>query len=155
MTESERQALLDHEHLRLLRIGYFIAGSINAFWVFFPLIYVAMGAFVAFGGIDTPNSEARSVGIMFIAIGLGISFIFAVAALLKFLTARAIGRRSSRTLCLITAAVTCLGIPYGTALGVATLIVLSRPSVLAAFESADRTRTPVSSPASQLTPPPS
>lgn len=73
---------------------------------------------------------------------------FVVSAVLKLFTARALRLRRYRTLCQMTAALTCLGIPYGTALGVFTFTVLSRPSVGTLFDGAPF------SPASFAPPPP-
>jgi hypothetical protein len=66
----------------------------------------------------------------------GLIFFLAMVtfAALKFLAAHRIKARRSRTLCMIIAGLTCFGVPYGTALGVWTLIVLSRPSVARLFE---------------------
>ncbi|MGZ8851911.1 MAG: hypothetical protein ACXW2X_00840, partial [Thermoanaerobaculia bacterium] len=47
--ETTRQEIVDAEHLRLLRIGYFIAAGTNVLWVFFPLLYVGMGALMLSG----------------------------------------------------------------------------------------------------------
>jgi hypothetical protein len=37
-------------------------------------------------------------------------------------------------LCMVTAGISCLGIPYGTVLGIFTFLVLSRPSAIALFD---------------------
>lgn len=135
MSESN-QHLIDDEHLKLLRIGYLISGAWNVFWALFPLLYVAMGIFVMTAGPSRTSADQpdpRQFGIFFAIIGSAISALMAAVSVLKFLTARAIGRRSSRTLCLVTAAIACLALPYGTALGVATFLVLSRPTVREAF----------------------
>ncbi|HVS31462.1 MAG TPA: hypothetical protein VMS98_08400 [Thermoanaerobaculia bacterium] len=132
MTDRDAQRIIDDEHLRLLRIGYLIAGITNAVWVFFPLIYVVMGLFMT--GFAPPGErEARVVGLVFAGVGGLIALAIGTVAVLKLLTARALGQRRSRTLCMVTAAITCIGIPWGTALGVGTLIVLGRPGVAAMF----------------------
>jgi len=51
-----------------------------------------------------------------------------VTALLRILVGVALRRRRYYTFCLVAAGLTCFDIPLGTALGVATLIVLLRPS---------------------------
>jgi hypothetical protein len=51
------------------------------------------------------------------------------AAVLKLRAGFCGKARKSRTLCLVAAAISCLEIPYGTLLGVFTLIVLDRASV--------------------------
>jgi hypothetical protein len=134
MTETQRQEVLDLEHLRLLRIGFLIAGGANVFWALFPLIHVTMGILIMFGQFDgAADRGARSAGMVFVVIGLTFSIVLAAVAVMKFMTARAIANRRSRTFCLVTAAITCLGMPYGTALGVFTFLVLSRRSVIAQF----------------------
>src|SRR5258706_15979885 len=52
---------------------------------------------------------------------------------LKLLTAQAIGKRKWKGLIFVTAAISCLGVPWGTALGVLTFLVLTRPSVASRF----------------------
>ena len=49
------------------------------------------------------------------------------------LAGRELARHGGYTYCLIVAAIECLFMPFGTALGVLTLIVLMRPSVKAQF----------------------
>jgi len=138
MIDSERQSILDQEHLRLLRIAYLVAGATNAVFSGFPLIYVAMGLFM---GSDMARSlprgpgqpDPRTFGMIFAVFG-GIFFVFLVtAAVLKLFAARALRLRRHRVLCQIAAAVTCLGIPYGTVLGIFTFQVLGRPSVATLF----------------------
>lgn len=132
-----QQEIVDTEHLRLLRLGFFISAATNVIWVFFPLMYVVMGAFMLSGLLDDAKpSEAppRVMGLVLVVIGLGISLIAAAFAVLKLLAAQAIGKRQRKGLIFTTAIISCLSLPWGTALGVLTLIVLSRPSVAAQFE---------------------
>jgi len=127
--------MIDEEHLRLLRIGYFIAAGTNAFWIFFPLIYVAMGLFFFSRFPQKPGEpNPADIGLLFAGIGGAVALGMAVLTTLKFLTARALGQRRSKTLCFVTAAITCFGMPWGTALGVLTFLVLSRPSIAARFD---------------------
>ncbi len=132
--DIDRQKLLDEEHLRLLRLGYLISGCLNALWALFPLIYVAMGLFITtVGTFDNKTSDARFLGLFLVVIGGTISLLVGTVAVLKLLTAKALRERRSRTLCLVTAGISCLAIPYGTALGVCTILLLTRPSVRAQF----------------------
>lgn len=135
-TDIRRQ--IDEEHLRLLRIGYLVSGSVSAMFALLPLLYAAFGVFIA-GSLPGPGpsraSEAdpRLFGWLFAAFGLAFFFVLAGNAVLKFFVARAIGRRRLHTFCLVGAALTCLGIPWGTVIGVLTFMVLERPSVKALF----------------------
>ncbi len=136
MTNEERQAVLDEEHLKLLRIGYIVAGAADGFFALFPLIYVLFGIFIAASAPGGRPGEPNPAmfGLIFVLVGLGASFFFAVQAALKFMTARALGRAQSRMLCYITAGLSCLQMPWGTLLGVFTFLVLGRESVKERFE---------------------
>ena len=135
-TAVSQQEIIDSEHLRLLRIAYFIAAATNLIWVFLPLIYVAVGVVMIFGGFDggkPSDAPPKGVGLLLISIGMRISLRMASLTALKVLTARSIGRRRCNWLIFVTAAISCLGVPWGTALGVFTFVVLTRPSVAAQF----------------------
>jgi hypothetical protein len=144
MTGDESQIQRDDEHLRLLRIGYLIAGGANALFALFPLIYVGIGVALAIGLPVTPKGEdPRIIGWIMAGLGLCFTGMLGTLAVLKLLAARALRERRRRTLCLVTAALSCLSMPYGTALGVLTFIVLDRDSVRRRFEPA-RSAGPVS-----------
>lgn len=130
-----QQEIVDAEHLRLLRIGFFISAATSLIWVFFPLMYVAMGAFMLFGAFDDGKSGAppKAIGLMVMGIGMAVSLVMAAFATLKLLTAQAIGKRKWKGLIFTTAVICCLGVPWGTALGVLTLLVMTRPSVASQF----------------------
>ena len=106
-----------------------------------PLIHITLGLFMIFGafpGAPGPSNKAETLipGLFFVVIGGALSTIFAIVATLKLLTARRLRERRSKTFCIVTAGISCFGLPYGTALGVFTLLVLSRPSVQALFSEA-------------------
>jgi hypothetical protein len=138
LTGAEQQQIIDHEHLRLLRIAYFIDGVLTALMGLVGLFYVALGLVFAMSLSRMPAPPGPPppafLGWFFASIGAAFLVIGGVSATLKFLTARAIGKRRSRTLCLVTAAITCISVPYGTALGVCSFIVLCRSSVMALFD---------------------
>ncbi len=134
MNDSERQLLLDEEHLRLLRLGYLITGTVTAVFSLFPLLYVGFGMLFVSSinptRVRRPGDiDPRTLGVLIAVFGGLLCAFFVLGAVLKLLTARALRLRRNRTLCLIAAAVSCLGIPYGTVLGILTFSVLSRPSV--------------------------
>jgi gamma-glutamylcyclotransferase (GGCT)/AIG2-like uncharacterized protein YtfP len=135
--QQDQQSAMDAEHLRLLRIGYLISGGVNALWALFPMIHITIGILML-SGVFPKEKDIWVPGLMFLIFGVGFATVFAAGAVLKLMTARALGRRSSRTFCMIAAGITAVGIPYGTALGVFTLIVLSRPSVAAMFQTPNR-----------------
>ena len=134
MSDSTTQDILDEEHLRLLRIGWLISAAANLLWALFPLIYVAMGVFFIIAPMGSgKDAPPREIGYLFGGIGLVISLAMAGLTTLKFLAARAIAHRRSKILIFATAGISCLGIPWGTVIGVLTFIVMARPSVARRF----------------------
>ncbi len=90
-----------------------------------------MGLVIAFAPMHGPRGdEPRWI---FVAFGAMIALAAAALSALTFVAAQRIGERRSRTFCIVVAAVTCLGIPYGSALGALALIVLCRQSVASQF----------------------
>ena len=128
------QELIDNEHLRLLRIGYFISAAQTAIFIPFGLLYAGMGLLMAHlpsGGAPPPPAMMSWFFGVFGAVFAGLA---AIAATLKLLTAIRLKERRSRLTCLIAAGLSCIEIPYGTVLGIWTFIVLGRASVRRRFE---------------------
>jgi|SRR5271170_338142 len=141
MSEQDyRQTIIDEEHLKLLAIGYRVAGGMAALFALFGLFYISMGAIVAvsFSKIPAasvqPNQQPPAF-LPWIIVGIGLAIFLAAAtiAAMRFWTAVCLKRRTSRTFCLVVAALSCLEFPYGTTLGVFTFIVLGRPAVIQLF----------------------
>jgi len=128
----------DEEHLRLLAIFHYVLGGLMAFFACFGLIYVVMGMFFLFApaGVFGPNPGQQPppffgalfamMGGMFLVLGWGLAALVIAAG-------RSLAQRKRYVLCLVAAAVECLWMPFGTVLGVFTIIVLMRPSVQALF----------------------
>jgi hypothetical protein len=132
VTGDQQQASVDTEHLRILRIGYIFVGALNGFFALFPLIHVTVGLLLLFG-VFSGGREGRFIGPFFVALGVTFSTMLATLSAVELMTARRIRQRRSRTFCLITAGLTCMQFPFGTALGVFTILVFNRPSVAALF----------------------
>jgi hypothetical protein len=146
--ELTRQAIVDEEHLKLLSLGYMISAATTAFFSLFGLMYVFMGIFISTVGshqsetVAVANRSGQAppafVGWFFVAMGIAFFVIATGLAAAKLQTAFWIKRRKARTLCMVVAGISCLGIPYGTALGVLTFMVLGRDSVTRLFDAAGR-----------------
>ncbi|WP_313460335.1 hypothetical protein [Stenotrophomonas sp.] len=130
----------DANHLRLLSIFHYVVGGLTALFSLFPLIHVAIGIGVITGAMPmndangNPADDGRMVGWVFVALG-GL-FILGGLTLAGFTVyaGRCLSARRRHTLCLVVAAFLCMFMPFGTVLGVFTLVVLLRPSVKAAFD---------------------
>lgn len=136
---SEEQRIIDAEHLRLLRIGYFVSAGTTAVFALFGCLYLGVGVLLGAVGDNLPHRPGHAgappafVGWLFGAVGGAIVALSTTVALLKLRVARCLRERKSHTFCCVIAVLSCLDIPYGTALGVSTFLVLTRPSVKELF----------------------
>jgi len=124
----------DRDQLRLLAIFHGVLAGFTLLFSLFPLLYVGIGAFVLRGGMAGPHPPPEFLGWLFIAIGLAFWVGVVAFAIMLGLAARFLSRARHWTYCLVVAALACALFPFGTALGVFTIVVLVRPEVKAAFE---------------------
>ena len=75
------------------------------------------------------------MGWIFIIVATVLILLGWALAIAMFLSGRCVARRTRYMYCFVVAGVECLMMPFGTVLGVFTIIVLSRPSVKALFQS--------------------
>ena len=123
----------DNEHLRLLAIFHWVLAGLMALFSLFPIIHLAMGVFMVIGEFDHQNPPPAFMGWFFIVfastfIVVGLAFSACIAH-----AARCLQRRVRYTYCLVIAGLSCMFMPFGTVLGVFTLITLMKPSVKAQF----------------------
>ena len=142
---EELQAALDAEHLRMLSVAHLVDGAMYLLFSPFGLFYALMGVFFSVAIAQAPPQQGGPppppfVGLIFAAVGLALFGAFAIAAALKFTCAYCLHNRRSRALCIVVAAVSCLAVPYGTAIGVWTFLLLLRPSVAQKFDEAAAAR---------------
>jgi hypothetical protein len=128
----------DKEHLRLLAIFHYIVTGLAAFFSFLPLLYTTIGAIfilVAHHGTPKPGEELPPEFLGWIFVGVGsLLFLLGIAMAICILIAgRCLSRRKCYSFVLVMACIECLFIPFGTILGVFTIIALSRESVKAMF----------------------
>lgn len=135
MQQWERQAVIDQEQLRLLPIFYWVSGGFWAFYGLFMSVYfIFFGAMFAVVPFEEAGAPPQGFGWLFIGMGLFALVFMAAATALKILAGFWIVKRKNRVATMVAAALSCLEFPYGTLAGVLTLIVLSRPSVVALYE---------------------
>jgi hypothetical protein len=136
-TTADRQRVIDEEHLRLLAIGHYIAAALNVLMALLVFVYTTFLT-VMFQGFPNTSpqsglSENFNPVIFFGLFGTLSAIAMLLGAVGEFLTARYLTQRVNHTFCIIVSALDCLGVPFGTLLGIATLIALERPSVKAMF----------------------
>lgn len=146
MMPQDYQQMQDDEHLRLLSIFHYIFGGLCFLGTLFGLFYIGMGTLFSGilkeAGTKGPGSPpVPEFGMIFAVIGTVVMVISATLGTGHILSARWIKQRRHRTFSMVVAGISCLSFPFGTAVGVFTLIVLARPSVARLFD-ANLTTTP-------------
>ncbi len=126
----------DQEHLRLLSIFHYVVAGCAAIFACLPLIHLAIGLAFLSGKIDGtqgPENAGRLVGGFLV--GIASVFLLFGWTLVGFLVlaGRSLAQHRRYTFCLVMAAISCAFMPFGTVLGVFTLIVLLRPGVKELF----------------------
>jgi hypothetical protein len=128
----------DEEHLQLLSIFHYVVAGLAALFSFFPLLYTIIGTIFIFAarhgtaksGEDLPP---EFLGWIFAVIGSGL-FLFGLAIAICILIAgRSLALRKHYSFAMVMACIECIFIPFGTILGVFTIVVLSRESVRELF----------------------
>ncbi|WP_200268931.1 hypothetical protein [Luteolibacter pohnpeiensis] len=132
---AEYQQFRDQEHLNMLAIFHYVVAGILALASCIPVIHLTFGLFLVFNPPVTKGAEAFPpefgwfiviIACFFITIGWAV-------AIATFLSGRFISKRQNRMFSFVVACMICLFMPLGTILGVFTLIILSRDSVVALY----------------------
>lgn len=128
----ERPASAHEEQLNLLSIFHYVLAGITALFSCFPLIHLGMGIAMLTGAIemkDTPTFVAW----IFIATAAMIIFAGWTLAILMFFAGKNLRRQTAYTFCFVIAVLECMFMPLGTALGVFTIVLLTKEPVKALF----------------------
>jgi hypothetical protein len=131
----------DTEQLNLLAIFHYVVAGLAALFSFFPLLYTTVGAifiFAAQHGTAKPGEDLppEFLGWIFAVIGSVLFLIGLAMAICILIAGRSLALRKRYTFALVMACIECLFIPFGTILGVFTIVVLSRESVRGLFSTA-------------------
>jgi hypothetical protein len=126
----------DEDHLTLLSIFHYVVGGLAGLFALFPVIYLVFGLFFIFapeqfkGQGEPPPAFIGWILVIFAAAFIAVGWVFAgfVLAVGRFLA-----KRRHYMFCLVMAGVECIFMPFGTVLGVFTIIVLLRESVKQLF----------------------
>jgi hypothetical protein len=134
----------DAEQLNLLSIFHYVVAGLAALFSFFPLLYTTIGIifiFAARHGTAKPGEELppEFLGWIFAVLG-SLLFLMGIAMAISILIAgRSLALRKRYSFGFIMACIECLFIPFGTILGVFTIVVLSRQSVKELFSATQTT----------------
>ena len=140
------QRTRDEQHLTRLVLFYYVLAGLTLLFGCAGLLYMASGVGMFFlpdemfaGDPNPPPPHViQIIGGVLAAVGVVIAMLQFVSAVLLALTARFLSKRQYRMFCLVTAGLTCLSVPLGTALGVYTFVILTRPDVIERFGGRNR-----------------
>ena len=131
---NDHQKVLDAEHIRLLSIFHFVIAGLCLVAILFLFVHFAiMSTIFTHPGIFTnnngppPSLQFFLPFMIFIYLGLG-GFITIIGCM-NVCSGIFLRKRKHRMFSMVAAGINCLQIPFGTMLGIFTLLVLSRESV--------------------------
>ena len=128
----------DTEQLNLLAIFHYVVAGLAALFSFFPLLYTAVGVifiFAARHGTAKPGEELppEFLGWIFAVLGSVLFVIGMAMAICNLIVGRSLALSKRYSFAIVIACVECLFVPFGTILGVFTIVALSRESIRALF----------------------
>jgi hypothetical protein len=126
----------DEEHLRLLSIFHYVVAGLAALIACFPILHLIVGLVFIFASNHLPangNPPPAFIGWIFVIFAATFILLGWTMAALILTTGRFLARRKHYQFCLVMAGVECLFMPFGTVLGVFTILVLVRESVKPLF----------------------
>ena len=128
----------DEEHLRLLSIFHYVVAGVSALFAMFPILHLVLGIIflVAPENMQSDGGQPPPAwfGWFFILIASTFIVMGWIFAALVATAGRFLAKRKHHTFCLVMGGVECIFIPFGTVLGVFTIVVLIRESVKNLFE---------------------
>ena len=126
----------DLEQIKLLSIFHYVVAGITGLIACFPIMHLVVGISILTGtGFYGQAMSEEQLPFPFSLFGLLFTILPAVMilggwglAVCLILAGRNLKIKTNRTFCMVIAGISCAFVPFGTVLGVFTLIVLSRAS---------------------------
>jgi hypothetical protein len=131
--------------LHLLSVFHYVVAAFGALASLAPALYIAFGVAMLTGALDgkgSANPPPPFFGWMAIVMGALLMLAGAMCVVLVILAGRFLSTRRHWTFCVVVAALLCAFFPFGTVLGVFTILVLSKDEVRREFEAARAAATP-------------
>lgn len=128
-----RPATPDLGHLDMLPLFHYLVAGLTFLLGCFPMIHVAVGLGIVMAEPPAHNPPPPWFGWIFVGIGAAVILMFWAVSVLLIVAGRCIAARKRYILCMAAAVVALLVMPFGTALGIFTLVTLMREPVKRAF----------------------
>jgi hypothetical protein len=128
----------NEEYLRLLSIFHYIVGGMTMLFACFPILHLAMGLMLLLNpsiGNGKPEDAMMThfMGIFFVVFALVIILVGWTLGICIIIAGKKIAKRINHTFCIVMAGIECIFMPFGTILGVFTLVLLLKEEVKALF----------------------
>jgi hypothetical protein len=125
----------DEQYLKLLSIFHYVVGGLAGLFACFPIIHFAVGIGILMSSFtqSTQGGPPALIGLFFTFVAGGIILLGWAFAICIILAGRFISQRKNHMFCMVMAGIECMFTPFGTVLGVFTIITLIRPSVKELF----------------------
>lgn len=126
----------DASHLRILSICHYVCGGLTLLFGFLPIIHITLGIMAINGQFPMAPGQPPLppwFGYIFVAGGVfGCLFLWTLGALL-ISAGRCLAAFKHHLFIVVVSAIACIMFPIGTALGIFTLLVITRENVRTAF----------------------
>jgi len=123
----------DNEHLKLLSIFHYVVGGIGSLFACVPLIHMGLGFMFIIAPEQITQNSCESppefVGWLFFIMGLVFFLLGQSIAVAIIISGRFIAKRKNYLYSFVVGCIECAFFPFGTVLGVFTIMILSRESV--------------------------
>lgn len=118
------------EQLRLLSIFHYVVAGMAALFACFPIIHLVFGLVMVFApnvfNDGKGNAPPEFIGWFFVVFASLFILVGWTIAVLVLIAGRCLAQRKRYMFCFVMGGVECLFMPFGTVLGVFTLILLSQ-----------------------------
>jgi hypothetical protein len=130
----------DRHYLQLLSVFHYVVAGLTALFGCVPIFHLGIGLSLLFGGAFSEAAQETGdtlimtlFALMFTLLPLALIVGLWGLALATAVSGYFIQNRRRRIFSIVVAAINCVLFPFGTVLGVFTLVVLVRPSVVALY----------------------
>jgi hypothetical protein len=126
----------DEQHLKLLSVFHYVVGGLAGLFALFPIFHLILGLVFILapakfeGQGQSPPTFIGWFLVVFAGLLMTVGWVFAGFIIT---TGRFLARRKHHLFCLVMAGIECIFMPFGTVLGVFTIIVLMKDSVKELF----------------------
>jgi len=126
----------DGDMISLVSIFHFVLGGFQMLFSLVGLVYVAIGAMMASGAMESTkgNPPPPELGWIFGGVGVVFVLVFITVGFLTIRTGINIRRRRRRTFCMVIDSILCLMVPFGTIVGIFGLVLLTKAETVKEFE---------------------